>query len=143
MPPEIANALTNGDPAPAGLTAVEKDAYDQMNALYQTGSGYAAMMVTRPQTLGYGLADSPVGLAALFYDEFADWNYTNREPERELTKDEMLDDISLYWLTNTATCGAGPLGRPASAPATVYGGVTHCAKRYGWRTHARAQWTSR
>ena len=73
MPPEIANALTNGDPAPAGLTAAEKDACDQMNALYQTGSGYAAMMVTRPQTLGYGLADSPVGLAAWFSDKFADW----------------------------------------------------------------------
>ncbi len=110
MPPEIANALTNGDPAPAGLTAAEKDACDQMNALYQTGSGYAAMMVTRPQTLGYGLADSPVGLAAWFSDKFADWTYTNREPERELTKDEMLDDISLYWLTNTAT-SAAKLGR--------------------------------
>jgi pimeloyl-ACP methyl ester carboxylesterase len=59
------------------------------------------MMVTRPQTL-YGLADSPAGLAAWMYDKFAAWTYTDGEPERELTQDEMLDDITLYWLTETA-----------------------------------------
>jgi pimeloyl-ACP methyl ester carboxylesterase len=64
------------------------------------------MMVTRPQTIGYGLADSPAGLAAWFYDKFADWTYSGGEPERALTKDEMLDDISLYWLTNTAASSA-------------------------------------
>jgi len=64
------------------------------------------MMVTRPQTLGYSLADSPVGLAAWFYDKFADWTYSGGDPERSLTKDEMLDDISLYWFTGTATSGA-------------------------------------
>lgn len=63
-------------------------------------------MVTRPQTLGYSLADSPVGLAAWYYDKFADWTYSGGEPERSLTKDEMLDDITLYWLTNTGTSGA-------------------------------------
>ena len=55
------------------------------------------MMVPRPQTLGYGLSDSPAGLAAWMYD------YNGGEPERLLTKDEMLDDITLYWLTNSAT----------------------------------------
>jgi pimeloyl-ACP methyl ester carboxylesterase len=64
------------------------------------------MMVTRPQTLGYSLSDSPVGLAAWFYDKFADWTYTGGHPEMELTRDEMLDDITLYWVTNTATSGA-------------------------------------
>jgi hypothetical protein len=64
------------------------------------------MMVTRPQTLGYGLADSPAGLAAFFYDKFAEWTYSGGEPERSLTRDEMLDDITLYWLTGTATSGA-------------------------------------
>ena len=64
------------------------------------------MMVTRTQTLGYGLADSPAGLAAWFYDKFADWTYSGGEPERALTKDEMLDDITLYWLTNTGTSSA-------------------------------------
>jgi len=54
------------------------------------------MMVTRPQTLGYSLTDSPVGLAAWFYDKFADWTYTGGHPEMELTRDEMLDDITLY-----------------------------------------------
>lgn len=60
------------------------------------------MMVTRPQTEGYGLTDSPVGLAAWMYDKFAAWTYSDGHPERVLTKDEMLDDITLYWVTNTA-----------------------------------------
>ena len=106
VPPEIAKALTAGDPAPAGLSPEEKMAYDQMNNLYTKGSGYAGIMVTRPQTLGYALADSPVAVAAWFYDKFADWTYSGGDPERSLTKDEMLDDITLYWLTNTGTSGA-------------------------------------
>jgi pimeloyl-ACP methyl ester carboxylesterase len=64
------------------------------------------MMVTRPQTVGYALEDSPAGLAAWIYDKFADWTYSGGEPERALTRDEMLDDISLYWFTNTATSSA-------------------------------------
>lgn len=52
------------------------------------------------------VADSPVGLAAWFYDKFADRTYTGGHPERELTRDEMLDDIPLYWLTNTGTSSA-------------------------------------
>jgi pimeloyl-ACP methyl ester carboxylesterase len=106
VPPEIAKALANGEPAPAGLSADEKAAYGQMDALYKKGSGYALMMVTRPQTLGFALNDSPVGLAAWFYDKFADWTYSGGDPERVLIKDEMLDDISLYWFTGTATSGA-------------------------------------
>jgi pimeloyl-ACP methyl ester carboxylesterase len=106
VPPEIAKALQSGEPAPAGLSMDEKVAYAGMDALYRTGSGYALMMVTRPQTIGYALTDSPVGLAAWFYDKFADWTYTGGDPERVLSKDEMLDDISLYWFTGTATSGA-------------------------------------
>ncbi|MBY5336409.1 epoxide hydrolase [Rhizobium leguminosarum] len=106
VPPDIAKALANGEPAPAGLTADEKAAYEQMNTLYTKGAGYALMMVTRPQTLGYALTDSPVGLAAWYYDKFADWTYSGGDPEKSLTKDEMLDDISLYWFTGTATSGA-------------------------------------
>jgi pimeloyl-ACP methyl ester carboxylesterase len=104
--PEIAKALADGEAAPAGLSADEKAAYEQMNALYTKGAGYALMMVTRPQTLGYALTDSPVGLAAWYYDKFADWTYSGGDPEKSLTKDEMLDDISLYWFTGTATSGA-------------------------------------
>jgi pimeloyl-ACP methyl ester carboxylesterase len=106
VPPDIAKALADGEPAPAGLSEDEKAAYGQMNALYTKGAGYALMMVTRPQTLGYALTDSPVGLAAWYYDKFADWTYSGGNPEKSLTKDEMLDDISLYWFTGTATSGA-------------------------------------
>jgi hypothetical protein len=106
VPPEIAKALQAGDPPPPGLWDVESAAYQQMAALYKLGSGYAEMMVTRPQTLGYSLADSPAGLAAWFYDKFADWTDSGGDPERSLTKDEMLDDISLYWFTRTETSSA-------------------------------------
>jgi pimeloyl-ACP methyl ester carboxylesterase len=106
VPPDVAKALLNNEPPPDGLSPDEKRAYEGMANLYTKGSGYAVMMVTRPQTLGYSLADSPVGLAAWYYDKFADWTDSGGDPERSLTKDEMLDDISLYWFTNTATSGA-------------------------------------
>jgi pimeloyl-ACP methyl ester carboxylesterase len=106
VPPDVAKALNNGDPPPAGLSAKESAAFVSMKKLYATGGGYAGMMVTRPQTLGYGLSDSPAGLAAFFYDKFADWTYSGGDPERALTKDQMLDDITLYWLTNTETSSA-------------------------------------
>ena len=103
VPANIAKALKSGAPAPAGLSGDEKAAYNSMNKLYTQGGGYAGVMVTRPQTLGYSLSDSPAGQAAWFYDKFADWTFSNGDPERALTKDEMLDDITLYWLTNSAT----------------------------------------
>ncbi len=106
VPPEVAKALKDGDPAPSGLSAEEKAAFEQLDALYTKGSGYAAMMVTRPQTLGYSLADSPGGLAAWFYDKFADWTDSGGDAEKALTRDEMLDDITLYWLTNTTASSA-------------------------------------
>jgi pimeloyl-ACP methyl ester carboxylesterase len=105
VPPDIAKALQCSDPPPSGLSADERRAYEQLNNFNTKGRGYAIMMGTRPQTL-YGLADSPVGLAAWIYDKFADWTYTDGHPERELTRDEMLDDITLYWLTNTAISAA-------------------------------------
>jgi pimeloyl-ACP methyl ester carboxylesterase len=106
VPPDVAKALQDGDEAPEGLSDQEKAAYASLNNLYTRGGGYAAMMVTRPQTLAYGLSDSPAGLAAFFYDKFADWTYSGGEPEKALTPDEMLDDITLYWLTNTAGSSA-------------------------------------
>jgi pimeloyl-ACP methyl ester carboxylesterase len=106
VPPDIAKALLNGGGAPTGLSAREKSAYESLHELYTRGSGYADMMVTRPQTLAYGLADSPAALAAFFYDKFADWTYSGGEPEKSLTLDEMLDDITLYWLTNTGGSSA-------------------------------------
>lgn len=106
VPADVANALKNGEPAPAGLSVKEKAAFESLKHLYTKGGGYAGMMVTRPQTLGYGLSDSPVGLAAFFYDKFNEWTYSGGDAEKVLTKDEMLDDISLYWLTNTAASSA-------------------------------------
>jgi pimeloyl-ACP methyl ester carboxylesterase len=106
VPPEIAKSLQAGSPPPAGLSARERAAYKSLDNLYTRGGGYAAMMATRPQTIGYALADSPVGQAAWMYDKFADWTYSGGDPERSLTKDEMLDDITLYWLTNTSTSAA-------------------------------------
>lgn len=106
VPADIAQALNSGAPAPAGLSAKEKAAYKSLTYLYTKGAGYAGMMVTRPQTLGYGLSDSPAGLAAFFLDKFNDWTYSGGDAGKVLTKDEMLDDITLYWLTNTAASAA-------------------------------------
>lgn len=106
VPADVAKALSSGAPAPAGLSPGEKSAYKSLNFLYTRGAGYAGMMVSRPQTLGYGLEDSPSGLAAFFYDKFNDWTYSGGDADKVLTKDEMLDDITLYWVTNTATSSA-------------------------------------
>jgi pimeloyl-ACP methyl ester carboxylesterase len=106
VPKEAADALNAGLSAPAGLSDEEKAAYDKLNAFFQKNAGYGAMMVTRPQTVGYGLSDSPVGLAAWMYDKFTQWTYSGGDAERSLTKDEMLDDITLYWVTNSAISSA-------------------------------------
>jgi pimeloyl-ACP methyl ester carboxylesterase len=106
VPADVATALKNGDPEPAGLSAKEKAAFNSLNYLYSKGGGYAGIMVTRPQTLSYGLSDSPVGLASFFLDKFNDWTYSGGDAEKVLSKDEILDDITLYWLTNTAASSA-------------------------------------
>ncbi len=106
VPSDVVAVIGKGGPAPAGLSASEKAAFDSLNTFFTKNAGYGVMMVTRPQTVGYGLSDSPVGLAAWIYDKFAQWTYSSGEPERSLTKDEMLDDITLYWLTNSAVSTA-------------------------------------
>jgi pimeloyl-ACP methyl ester carboxylesterase len=106
VPAELAKAIANNDPAPAGLSASERAAYVSLSTFFAKNAGYGAMMVTRPQTVGYALSDSPVGSAAWMYDKFAQWTDSNGEPERSLTKDEMLDGITLYWLTNSAVSAA-------------------------------------
>ncbi|KAH7410046.1 Alpha/Beta hydrolase protein [Phaeosphaeria sp. MPI-PUGE-AT-0046c] len=68
--------------------------------------GYNSQQSTRPQTLGYGLADSPVGQAAWVYEKFKDWSYNEGDVDIALSKDEMLDTIMLYWLSNSATSSA-------------------------------------
>jgi len=100
VPADVLKAIASGGAPPAGLSEVEKAAFDAVNDLFMKRRGYAVMMGTRPQTVGYGLTDSPVGLAAWMAD------YNSGEPLRALTKDEILDDVTLYWLTNTAISSA-------------------------------------
>lgn len=106
VPADAAAAMKNGDPAPEGYSPKEKAAYDALSFFFSRNAAYGAMMSTRPQTVGYGLSDSPVGLAAWMYDKFTQWTFSGGEPERSLTKDEMLDAISIYWLTNSAISSA-------------------------------------
>jgi len=101
--PSVLRLIRNRDPVPSSFSDEEKAAFARLEYFYRKGFGYAEMMNTRPQTLGYSLADSPVGMLAFFYDKFAEWTYSGGEPERALTRDEMLDDVTLYWLTNTGT----------------------------------------
>jgi pimeloyl-ACP methyl ester carboxylesterase len=104
IPTEVAAALASGGPAPAGLTDKERAAFDMLLAGGKTGNlAYFAMMTARPQTIGYGATDSPAGLAAwiLVHPGFAKWTF-GADPAKLPTKDDVLDDITLYWLTNSA-----------------------------------------
>jgi pimeloyl-ACP methyl ester carboxylesterase len=101
VPGDLMKSINSGDPAPAGLTPAERDAYDSLSTFFGRNAAYGAMMVTRPQTIGYSLADSPSGMAAWMVEKFAQWSDSDGDPERVLTKDEMLNDVTLYWLTNT------------------------------------------
>ena len=71
-----------------------------------SGSGYARIQGTRPQTIGYCLCDSPVGQAAWIYEKLAQWSDPNDGPHHELTRNEILDNIMLYWLSNTGASSA-------------------------------------
>ena len=109
-PPDVAKALQSGGPPPAGLSAEEQRAYDQMAFLYQHVPTQL-MMAAHPQTL-YGLADSPVALAAWMIDhDVASYGhivklFVDGEPYGDLTRDDILDNITLSWLTNTGVSSA-------------------------------------
>jgi len=118
IPPDIAKALQAGDPPSADLTTDERRAYEQLKVLFAKRRAYAQMMGTRPQTL-YGLADSPVGLAAWLLDHPDGYGQPaaamtsavhgrtiDGHPAGDLTRDDVLDDFTLYWLTNTAISAA-------------------------------------
>jgi len=107
IPPEIAAVLAAGGPAPAGLSDQERATFDTLSTAAKMGNrSYATIMGTRPQTIGYALMDSPAGLAAwmLGHPGFTHWTYNSSDPEK--SPDEVLDDISLYWLTNSAVSSA-------------------------------------
>jgi len=93
-------------PPPGGYTAEEQAALAQLERYSTDASGYASIQATRPQTLGYGLADSPVGQAMWIYEKFQGWTDNKGDPEEAISLDHMLDDITLYWLTNTAASSA-------------------------------------
>jgi epoxide hydrolase len=95
------------DPLPTtGLSAEEQRAVDALARFQTDGSGYFLQQSTRPQTVGYALVDSPVGQAAWIYEKFHAWTDNDGDPEDALTRDEMLDNITLYWLTATAASSA-------------------------------------
>ena len=103
VPPSVVKLVRNREPAPASFSDAEKRAFAGLEYFYHKGFGYAEMMNTRPQTLGYSLADSPVGMLAFFYDKLTEWTHSDRHPEKVLSRDDMLDNVTLYWLTNTGT----------------------------------------
>ena len=108
VPPEVAAVLPMGGPAPEGLSEKERAVFDALIGSGKMGNlAYFTMMTARPQTVGYGATDSPAGLAAwvLVHPGFAQWRY-GADPEKSPTKDDVLDNITLYWLTNTATSSA-------------------------------------
>jgi pimeloyl-ACP methyl ester carboxylesterase len=112
VPPDITKALACGDPPPSSLSADERRAYEQVMAFTTKHAGYAIEMRTRPQTL-YGLADSPVDLAAWIVDHGDGTGQPGLvgeviggHPVGDLTRDDVLDNITLYWLTNTAVSAA-------------------------------------
>ena len=101
VPAALVDGINSGKPAPSSLSGDERRAYTQLSTFFGRNAAYGAMMVTRPQTLGYALADSPAGLAAWMFEKIAAWTDSDGHPERVLSRDEILDDITLYWLTNT------------------------------------------
>jgi pimeloyl-ACP methyl ester carboxylesterase len=109
VPADVSKALSAGGPPPAGLSADEKHAWDQLDDFYKHGLAYAQEMSNRPQTL-YGIADSPVGLAAWMLDhDIRSYGMISRVFEGKtegLSRDDVLDNVTLYWLTNTAISSA-------------------------------------
>jgi pimeloyl-ACP methyl ester carboxylesterase len=109
VPPDVSKAISAGAPPPAGLSTDEKHAWDQLDDFQRHGLAYAQEMSNRPQTL-YGIADSPVGLAAWMLDhDIRSYLMISRVfdgNEEGLTRDDVLDNVTLYWLTNTAVSSA-------------------------------------
>jgi pimeloyl-ACP methyl ester carboxylesterase len=118
VPPEIIKALQSGNPAPSGLSADEQNAFEHLKVQFAKRRAYAQIMGTRPQTLS-GLADSPAGLAAWLLDHgdghaqpsaaitsAVKGRTINGHSAGDLTRDDVLDNITLYWVTNTAISSA-------------------------------------
>jgi pimeloyl-ACP methyl ester carboxylesterase len=108
LPPDVGSALAGGGPAPAGLSEQERAVFDALKTSGKNRNlAYVAMMGARPQAVSYGLTDSPAGLAGwmLVHPGFAEWKY-GKDPKQSPTRDDVLDNFSLYWLTNSAASSA-------------------------------------
>lgn len=109
VPEDIANALKYGNPPPAGLSTDEQRAFEQLDYFYKHGLGYALEMANRPQTL-YGIEDSPIGLAAWMLDHDAASQAMIARvfdgQQEGLSRDDVLDNVTLYWVTNTGVSSA-------------------------------------
>lgn len=149
VPDAIQQALTNGEPAPDDLSDEERGAWDQLATFYAHGLAYAQEMGNRPQTL-YGIADSPVGLAAWMLDHDArSYDLIARVfagGQEGLTRDDILDNVTLYWLTNTAVSSArlywesklpffAPKGVTLPVAVSVFPDEIYAAPR-SWATQA-------
>jgi pimeloyl-ACP methyl ester carboxylesterase len=152
VPPGILGHIRNGDPAPADLPDAEKRAYEQV-AFATYHRGYGVIQGTRPQTIGYSLADTPVGLAAWPLDHDATtYEHLARlftgHPYGAITRDDWLDNTSLYWLTNTATSAARLYWQQAitgtnfyaAADVSLPAAVTVFPEEY---VHAPRSWTDK
>jgi pimeloyl-ACP methyl ester carboxylesterase len=111
LPAAVTNdvgAALGGGPAPTGFSEQERAAIDDLRTYVQNGGlAYLMMMGARPQAVGYGLTDSPAGLAGwmLVHGGFDKWTY-GKDPKQSPTRDDVLDNFTLYWLTNTAASSA-------------------------------------
>jgi pimeloyl-ACP methyl ester carboxylesterase len=149
VPPEIDQAAHANAPAPSGLSAAEQHAYEQLASFYAHGLGYATEMANRPQTI-YGIGDSPIGMAAWMIDHDASsMALISRVFDGEsegLTRDDVLDNATLYWLTNTTIPAArlywesklaffAPKGVPIPAAVSAFADELYQAPR-SWAERA-------
>ncbi|MBD0320433.1 MAG: epoxide hydrolase, partial [Gemmatimonadetes bacterium] len=108
VPSEVGAALTVGGPPPAGLDEQERAVFESLKKYGMEGNrAYLQILSARPQAMGYGMTDSPAGLAAfmLVHPGFAEWSF-GRDPAQSPTRDDVLDNFTLYWLTNSAASAA-------------------------------------
>jgi hypothetical protein len=121
VPADVSAAVQSGGPAPSGLSDEERDMYEKLKEFWATAVAYALEMGTRPQTL-YGIADSPVGLAAWILDhDMVSYEVTARVFDGHaegFTRDDVLDNITNHWLTNTGISSARSIGKTSSAFST-------------------------
>ena len=104
--PLVLHLMVRMDPSSTELTATEKSAIAGLRYYNEWDSGYSKEQSTRPQTVGYGLSDSPVGQMAWILEKFWAWTDCGGRPENVLTRDELLDNVMMYWLTGTAASAA-------------------------------------